>query len=154
VTSVLPYGINTPFFNHARSKLGVLPQPTPPAYRPEAVAEAIIWAATHPTREIVVGGAAKGALLLRHLSPSLADRLLAAGGLGVRLQSSNRPDDGVDNLFAPAPGPSTVEGEFGRLTIPGNAYTRTFEFHPERQRLAAAGLLLALAACLRWGGRG
>ena len=29
VTTILPYGINTPFFNHARSKLGVLPRPTP-----------------------------------------------------------------------------------------------------------------------------
>jgi short-subunit dehydrogenase len=153
VTTILPYAINTPFFNHARSKLGVLPQPTPPAYRPEAVAEAIVWAAAHPTREIVVGGAAKSTLLLRWLSPSLVDWLLTAGGLGIRLQKSNRPDDGVDALFAPAPGPYDVRGEFDQLTIPGNAYTRMFEFHPERQRLVAAGLLLALAALVRWGGR-
>lgn len=152
VTTILPYGINTPFFNHARSKLGVLPQPTPPAYRPEAVAEAIVWAAGHPTREIVVGGAAKGALLLRQLSPSLADWLMTAGGLGFRLQESKRPDDGVDALFAPAPGPYDVRGEFDRMTIPGNDYTRIFEFRPERQRLAAAGVLLMLAALLRWGG--
>ncbi len=58
-TTILPYGINTPFFNHARSKLGVLPRPTPPAYEPAAVAEAIVWATEHRTREIVVGGAAK-----------------------------------------------------------------------------------------------
>jgi hypothetical protein len=91
---------------------------------------------------------------MRHLSPSLTDWLLTAGGLGFKLQKSKRPDDGVDALFAPAPGPYTEHGEFEHLTIPGNGYTRTFEFHPERQRLAAAAILLAIGALLRWGGRG
>ena len=31
VTTILPYGINTPFFNHARSRLAAMPRPTPPA---------------------------------------------------------------------------------------------------------------------------
>ena len=104
VTTILPYGINTPFFNHARSKLGVLPRPTPPAYEPAAVAEAIVWAAEHPTRDIVVGGAGKSVLLLQRLSPALLDRLMTIGGLAFKMQQSTRPDDGVDNLFAPAAG--------------------------------------------------
>jgi short-subunit dehydrogenase len=153
VTTILPYGINTPFFRHARSKLGVLPRPTPPAYQPAAVAESIAWAAEHPTREIVVGGAGKGVVLMQRLSPSLLDRVMTVGGLAFKMQESNRRDDGVDNLFAPAPDDYTVEGEFGALTIPGNVYTRTFEFHPVRQRLAAAGMLLALAAVVRRAGR-
>jgi hypothetical protein len=106
VTTILPHGINTPFFNHARSKLGgVGCGKTPPAYQPEAVAEAIAWAAEHPAREIVVGGAAKSTILLQRLSPSLSDWLQTVGGLGFKLQQSSRPDDGVDNLFAPAPPP-------------------------------------------------
>jgi short-subunit dehydrogenase len=48
VTLILPAGINTPFFNHARSKLGELPQPAPPVYKPELVAEAIVHAASRP----------------------------------------------------------------------------------------------------------
>ena len=154
VTTILPYGINTPFFNHARSKLGVLPRPTPPAYEPAAVAEAIVWAAEHPTREIVVGGAGKSVLLLQRLSPALLDRLMTIGGLAFKMQQSTRPDDGVDNLFAPAAGGYAVRGEFDRITLPGNGYTRTFEFHPERQRLAALGILLAIAAFVRRVGRG
>jgi short-subunit dehydrogenase len=154
VTTILPYGINTPFFNHARSKLGVLPRPTPPAYEPAAVAEAIVWAAEHPTREIVVGGAAKGVLLLQRLSPALLDRLMTIGGLAFKMQQSTRPDDGVDNLFAPAPGDYAVRGAFDRITIPGNGYTRTFEFHPARQRLVVMGMLLAIATVVRRAGRG
>jgi hypothetical protein len=118
------------------------------------VAEAIVWAAEHPTREIVVGGAAKGVLLLQRLSPALLDRLMTIGGLAFKMQHSTRPDDGVDNLFAPAPGDYAVHGEFDGITIPGNGYTRTFEFHPMRQRLAMAGMLLALAALVRHAGRG
>jgi short chain dehydrogenase len=154
VTTILPYGINTPFFNHARSKLGVLPRPTPPAYDPAAVAEAILWAAEHPIREIVVGGAGKGVLLMQRLSPALLDRLMTVGGLAFKIQQSNRPDDGVDNLFAPAAGHYTIRGEFDGITIPGNGYARTFEFHPMRQRLVVAGILLALAAFVRRVGRG
>jgi short-subunit dehydrogenase len=154
VTTILPYGINTPFFNHARSKLGVLPRPTPPAYEPAAVAEAIVWAAEHPTREIVVGGAGKGVALMQRLSPALLDHVMTAGGLAFKMQQSTRPDDGVDNLFTPTSEPYAIRGEFGGITIPGNGYTRTFEFHPMRQRLAAVGILLALAAFVRRAGRG
>ena len=154
VTTILPYGINTPFFNHARSKLGVMPRPTPPVYPPSAVAEAIVWAAEHPTREIVVGGTGKSALLMRRLSPDLVDKAMTLGGLAFRIQKSNRPDDGVDNLFAPVPNSGTVEGDYGGETVLGNGYARTFEFHPMRQRLAATGMLLTLGALVRRVGRG
>jgi short-subunit dehydrogenase len=153
VTTILPYGINTPFFNHARSKLGVMPRPTPPAYPPSAVAEAISWAARNPTREIVVGGAGKSALLMRRLSPALMDRVMTLGGLAFRVQQSDRPDDAMDNLFAPMPNSGAVEGDYSRETILGNGYARTFEFHPMRQRLVVAGMLLTLAALVRRAGR-
>src|SRR5436190_2177423 len=41
VVLILPSSINTPLFNHARSKIGVLPKPVPPVYDPWVVAEAI-----------------------------------------------------------------------------------------------------------------
>lgn len=149
VTTILPYGIDTPFFNHARSKLGALPRPTPPVYEPDAVADSIVWAAEHPTREIVVGGAAKATLLLQRLSPALADKLLTTGGAGFTTQVSDRPDDGADNLFAPMQEGYRVRGEFGAETLPGNGYARAFEFHPARRMLVVGALLLAAAAVRR-----
>jgi hypothetical protein len=154
VTTILPSAINTPFFSHARSLLGVLPHPTPPVYEPAAVAEAIVWAAEHPTREIVVGGGGKALVLLQRLSPALLDWLMTRGGLVFKMQHSQRPDDGEDNLFAPMPHSDRVQGEFAAETIPGNGYTRTFEFHPARQRLALAGMALAALALVRRAGRG
>lgn len=59
VTTNLPSAIDTPFFAHVRSRLGVLPRRTPPVSEPAAVAEAIVWAAEHPKPQIVVSGGGK-----------------------------------------------------------------------------------------------
>jgi NAD(P)-dependent dehydrogenase (short-subunit alcohol dehydrogenase family) len=48
VTNVMPAGINTPFFNKARTKMGVKPMPAPPIYHPQVVAEVILHAADIP----------------------------------------------------------------------------------------------------------
>ena len=86
VVLILPSSINTPFFDHARSKLGTLPAPIPPVYDPRVVAEAIVHAAEHGGREIVVGGAGK---LLPPASAELdlMDRYMM---LGRRWRSSRR----------------------------------------------------------------
>jgi hypothetical protein len=154
VTTILPSAIDTPFFAHARSRLGMLPRPTPPVYEPAVVAEAIVWAAEHSTRQIVVGGGGKAIALMRRLSPGILDWLMTRGRVAEKVQESNKSDDGVDNLYAPMPATNAVRGEFDGLVLPGNGYTRTFELHPARQRLAAAALLLALAALARRGWQG
>ena len=48
VTLVKPASIDTPFFDKARTYLGVEPQPVPPVYAPEVVSEVILHAAQHP----------------------------------------------------------------------------------------------------------
>ncbi|HET6529767.1 MAG TPA: SDR family oxidoreductase, partial [Actinoplanes sp.] len=69
VTTILPASINTPFFEHARSKLGAMPKPPPPVYAPELVADTIVHAATHPRRQLPVGGAATAFILTQRLVP-------------------------------------------------------------------------------------
>ncbi len=54
VTEILPASINTPFFDKARTKIGVKPMGLPPIYPPALVADTILHAAEHPAREIVV----------------------------------------------------------------------------------------------------
>jgi len=56
VTLVKPASIDTPFFEKARTYLGVEPQPVPPVYAPEVVSEVILHAAEHPLRELTAGG--------------------------------------------------------------------------------------------------
>src|SRR5690242_20240395 len=75
VTLVKPASIDTPFFDKARTYLGVEPQPVPPVYAPEVVAEVILRAAQHPVREVIAGGAG-ATLSLARFAPRLVDRYM------------------------------------------------------------------------------
>lgn len=149
VTLVMPSGINTPLFNHARSKVGVKPMPVPPAYKPELVARAIVHAAQHPQRDIYVGGAGFFFGLLQKLSPALLDKLMILRGSMFRMQTSDQPDDGHDNLFEPVPGNGRVHGDFGSITKP-SLFTPLVELIPRRIRnalmlLVPTGALVAFS---------
>lgn len=130
VTLILPASINTPFFNHARSKMGVKPMPMPPVYTPELVADAIVMAAQTRKRDIYAGGAGWTFAVLERISPALADRVLMMGNMAFRLQKTNEPDDGQDNLFMRSTGEGRVEGDFAELTKP-SLYTRLMELSPK-----------------------
>ena len=69
------YGLNTPQFSWARSKLPHHPQPVPPIYQPELAADAVLRAADRPRRrEYWVGGSTVGTLLANSVAPGLLDR--------------------------------------------------------------------------------
>jgi short-subunit dehydrogenase len=153
VVVILPSSTNTPLFNFARSKLGVMPMPVPPVYQPTAVAEAICHAAEHGGREIVVGGWGKLLVAAQRLSPSLLDRYMLQGSRSFEQQKTDRPDDRRDNLFEPSTGRGSSTGEFGDASRPTSVYTTLFELHPNRKRGAFAALLVALVTALRRIGR-
>lgn len=145
VTLILPSSINTPLFSHARSRMGVKPQPIPPIYEPGVVAEAIRFAAEHPCREIVVGGAGKLMTVMERISPALVDWYMLRNGAMFKKQKTNQPDDGQDNLFTPMAGTGSTTGDFGKRSKSTSLYTRYLEQYPDRKRIllgaAAAGLL-------------
>jgi NADP-dependent 3-hydroxy acid dehydrogenase YdfG len=153
VTLVLPSSIDTPLFDHARSHLGVRPRPIPPVYAAEAVADAIVFAATHPRRDLAVGGAGKAFALLERISPALADAYLLRGDVGVRQQRSDEPDDGVDNLFEPLDDGGRVRGRFGDEARQVSLYTRHLDRYPARKRLLALAGAAGLALWWRRSGR-
>ncbi|ADJ45898.1 short-chain dehydrogenase/reductase [Amycolatopsis mediterranei S699] len=124
VTTILPGAIDTPFFEHARSKLGALPKPPPPVYAPETVADTIVFAATHPRREIPVGGATAGFFLGQRLSPALADALLSLRRVGSRSFRNTLPDNGTDNVDAAVDEPGQVHGSHPGKVIRGSTFTR------------------------------
>src|SRR3954464_2388450 len=80
VTQIMPGTINTPLFDNARTKMGVKPVAPPPAYPPPVVADAIVHAAAHPLRGLVVGGAAKTLITVEKVAPRLVDALLRRVG--------------------------------------------------------------------------
>jgi short-subunit dehydrogenase len=141
VTTIFPTSINTPFFSHARSKMGVKPRPISPVYDPALAADAIVYAAQHPQRDVYVGGAGFFLDALERVSPALADRFMMAGDIMFKQQKTDEPYDGSDNLFEPNDNRGQVRGEFGHLVKP-SLYTRLFELSPLWQRV----LIPAVAA--------
>ena len=141
VTLILPSSTNTPLFTHARSKMGTKPQPIPPIYEPRVMAETILFAAEHPRRDLVAGGAGKALILARRLSPALLDWYMLRGDSGVKQQQSGRPDDGRDNFYAPLEGPGSTTGDFGDRSHSTSPFTRLIELYPGRQRALVAALL-------------
>lgn len=151
VTLIMPSSINTPLFNHARSKMGVKPQPIPPIYEPRVVAEAILFAAQHPRRDIVVGGAGKFMTVMERISPPLLDMYMLQGDRAFKQQKTDQPVNSRDNLFEAMEEAGSTTGDFSHQAKSVSLYTRHLEQYPNRKRLliaaalAGAGLLLSAA---------
>ncbi len=148
VVLILPASINTPFFDHARSKMDVKPMPIPPVYPPSVVSDTIVHAAYHPHRDLYAGGASRIFSLMERISPALADQLMLVGGWAIKFQRTDHPNDGRDNLFAPMEEYGRVEGEFGHITKP-SLYTRYLGLMPTWQRLLVPFMLLGAWRLLR-----
>ena len=118
VASIKPGVINTPFYNHARTKLGVKPTGIPPYYDPRLVSDAILYAAEHPVRDYLVGDVSRVLDFAQKLSPALLDNVLAV--IGFRGQKTMEPkgSQAPDNLFEPMSGYEQVDGDFKDLTVP------------------------------------
>jgi len=144
VTEILPASINTPFFDNARTKLGVKPKGLPPIYQPVIVADAILHAAQHEAREIIVGGAGKALLMTQRMSPELLDAALLRGGFNGQRTDEPKSADAPDNLFAPIRGHDQVEGSFSDQAF-AHSYSNWLDTHPA-MRQAIIGMAMGAAA--------
>lgn len=89
VTLIKPGSVDTGYVQHAKNYLDVEPRLPHPLYSPQAVAEAILYAAEHPRRDIYVGSAARAMSAVGRTMPGLTDVLLARRM--QRAQRSRRP---------------------------------------------------------------
>lgn len=144
VTLVKPASIDTPFFDKARTYLGVEPQPVPPVYAPEVVSEVILHAAEHPLRELIAGGSG-AKLSAARFTPRLADKYMERWTFDS--QKTDKPSGGrADNLYDPV---RTDGGERGRNweghTRESSVYTKAF-LRPRATAAVIAGLAVSLGA--------
>jgi short-subunit dehydrogenase len=77
VTMVHLPAVNTPQFAWVRSRLPRAAQPIAPIFQPEVAARAIVFAAEHPRRELIVGWSTHLALIGQRIAPGLMDQYLA-----------------------------------------------------------------------------
>lgn len=144
-TLVLPAAINTPFYDSARSRMGVRPKAMPPIYAAGAVAEAIVFAAEHPRRDVYIGSASKLLAVVESIVPALTDRIMTRT-LYKMQQKWDEPGDNVpDNMDAPVSGVGKVAGSYTDQSRPVSTYTALFGLHPSRAPLLGA---LALGAAV------
>jgi short-subunit dehydrogenase len=96
VTLIKPAAIDTMFAVHAKNYLETEPVLPPPLHAPELVANAILYAAQHPRRDVYVGGAARLASIGGFHMPRLLDvrmrRKLVAQQHGAQPASASRPN--------------------------------------------------------------
>ncbi|MDP9363716.1 MAG: SDR family oxidoreductase [Chloroflexota bacterium] len=146
VTSIKPGTINTPFFNNARSKLGVKPKGPPPIYEPSVVADCVLHAAEHPVRDLFAGGAGRMMAISQQQTPGLMDATLARFAIPLQRTDDPVPVEAPGALFA-SRDDNRVEGDFVDQAMRFSPYT-WLSTHPKTRALAASGGVLAGAALL------
>ena len=147
VTLVHPGRIDTPYNEHARSYLDKQPSHRGMVYPPEAVAEAILFAAAHPKRDMYVGFQAKIFALLAPIIPSITDKVLELWMYPS--QHDERPSRSREDNALYRPGYGLHErGTHHGWFRSGSIYVKAQE-HPLVALAAVAGLGLATTLLLK-----
>jgi len=145
VTLIKPTAIDTPFFRHAKTYMGAQPVEPSPMYAPDSAARAILYAARHPVRDLLVGDLAPLQSWMGRVLPRLTDRFVRAT-LFEGQKSARKPQPGENRVFE---GPSSELHERGNYegvhVMQTSVYTRAAT-HPRIAGALAAGLLAGVAA--------
>jgi short-subunit dehydrogenase len=151
LTMVQMPALNTPQFDWARNKMSRRPQPVPPIFQPEIVADAIVYAAHSRRREVWVGRSSVQAIVATKIFPGLLNRYLAKAGYSGQLTSEPADPNRTDNLFTPVPGDPGTHGRFDSRATASSPQLWATE---HRNALVAGGLgLAAFIALMFFGGR-
>lgn len=149
VTLIKPAAMHTPYPEHARNYMDEPARLPPLLYDPRLVAEAILFAAEHPRRQLYVGGNGYLISLGGRFAKRASDAAMKA--LGRRLQTDKHqpaPPATRDNLYEPR--------EDGSIDGHQDYYVRRTSLFLEAQKRPALTLLTAAAGLgllllPRWG---
>ena len=142
-TLIKPSSIATPLSQQAKNYLAHEPKLPSPLYEPEDVARAILYAATHPKRDIYVGSAGHVLTVLGALAPRLTD--IIGEKLLFAAQEQDEPaKPRIDNLHAAGPrGGQQTDVTDGRQ--PRTSISTRLALNPGSTMVAIAGLVAVAA---------
>lgn len=143
LTMVHLSAFNTPQFDWALNLVGKRPTPVPPIFQPELAAEAIVWAARNPRREVFVGWPAVKAVIANKMVPSLLDRVLSKQGYSGQITSEPLPPHACANLYDPC---DTNPGAHGRFD--SQAKSSSMQWWLTTHRPLAVGCAVVVLAAL------
>jgi short-subunit dehydrogenase len=149
VTLIKPAATDTPYPEHARNQMDAPATVPPMVYDPALVAEAILFAAAHPKRALIVGGGG-AAIAAGNLLSRVTDKLMEAFGESSQ-KSDTPPEPGAaDNLYEPRADGRTHSNQdhFTRQT----SLTLKAQMHPVATAAIIGGGAAAAAGAF-FGGR-
>ena len=147
VTLIHPGRIDTPYNEHAQSYYQHQVAHRGMVYPPSAVAEAILFAAAHPKRDMYVGLQAKVLKMVGDVAPRFLDKLMEVVTIPGQVDS-NRPSRNAETGALYKAGYGLHEhGSHQGWFRSGSIYVK-MQKHPLLATAAVAGLGLALRA---WG---
>lgn len=147
VTLIHPGRIDTPYNEHARSYLDKQPTHIGMIYAPETVAEAILYSAEHPKRDMYVGGQAKLLAVLGRLAPRFSDKLIEK--TLYRTQHDDRPSNPPEASALYKAGYGLHERGTNKGWIRETSYYVKATKHPVLSSAIAAGIGASLWAVFR-----
>ena len=142
--------VNTPQFSWNKTKLPKQPQPVPPIYQPEIMADAIYYAAHADRREVTIGYPAVKAIYGNKIAPGFADWYLAQNGFEAQMTDEPIDPNRPNNLWEPVEGDRGAHGIFDdrAYSYSPQAWANT---HPAWTAAAGVGIAAGVAALL-WKG--
>jgi len=147
VTLIKPSAIDTPYKDHAKNYLAVEPQNPPPVYAPETVAEAILFSAENPERDVFVGVGGKAISVSGKYAPRLTDKVMEAALFDIQQTEEPSPENRKDGLYEASEDLRERGGYDGHVSE-SSVYTSA-SLHPLVVGAVLLGSGLALAAWWR-----
>jgi short-subunit dehydrogenase len=147
VTLVHPGRIDTPYNEHAQSYVPHQPAHRGMIYPPEAVAEAILYAAAHPRRDLYVGSQAKALVALANVAPKVTDAIMKR--YMYRSQQADRPSKGREESALHKAGYGMQERGTHQGRVRSRSYLVKATTHPKLRNAAVLGAALVVLAARR-----
>lgn len=141
LTLVKPGSINTPLPEHAKKYTDKQPMVPPPAYEAEEVARAILYAATHPRRDIFVGSSAKLMSSLNKYAPAIMDWI--SEKVMFNQQQKDRPAHQREGSLHSPMEDGSVDGNY-----PGYVRKKSFYTRASMNSLLTGAVVAASAAAI------
>lgn len=147
VTLIKPSAIDTPYKEHAKNYLEVQPENPPPVYAPEIVADAILYSAVNPVRDLFVGAGGKMISAMGTYAPRATDLLMESTMIQMQ-RSDKTPSDEFEGLFDSRDSRLHESGGYEGHVAESSVYTKA-TMHPfiagSVVALGVGGLLYALS---------
>jgi short-subunit dehydrogenase len=139
VTLIKPSATDTFFAEHSKSNTGTASDLPPPIYSPEVVAGAILYAAQHQRRDILVGAQATLGRFAAFATPRALDRTYASDAMWRQQLDASRPPPTRNNLYS-------SPGDTGQAAFRGTGRTFSLTTAAQTHPLLTLGLAVGAGA--------